>query len=137
MADNSGNSYVTGNFGGSLTFGVGEVNQATITGTMFVAKYNSDGSLAWAQSFVGSNPFGTGIALDGFGKIHVSGIESTTPASVSGRVAKYNSDGTFVSAKTIIKFALTGIAVDSLGNGYVTGLSEPVFYSYRSLYGQI
>ena len=53
--DGSGNSYVTGNYQGTATFGSGEPNEtqlpssATGGDVMFIAKYNSDGTLAWAK----------------------------------------------------------------------------------------
>lgn len=55
-----GSSYVTGYLGGgAAVFGLGEVNEVTLGGgttgsDMFVARYNSDGSLAWARSAGGS-----------------------------------------------------------------------------------
>src|SRR5437667_314462 len=64
----SGNSYVTGAFSGSATFGSGEANQTILTaagGTdIFVAKYNSDGTLAWAKKAGGTGADqGNGIAI--------------------------------------------------------------------------
>src|SRR5207245_2344196 len=52
--DALGNSYVTGQFFGSATFGPGEVNQTILTAAAssteaFVAKYASNGSLVWVK----------------------------------------------------------------------------------------
>ena len=51
--DGSGNSYVTGYFQGSATFGQGQANQTTLTAAggsdIFVAQYDSSGALQWAK----------------------------------------------------------------------------------------
>lgn len=50
--DSSGNSYVTGFFQGSATFGAGEANATTLgspSQDFFVAKYNPNGALVWAK----------------------------------------------------------------------------------------
>ena len=70
--DSAGNSYVTGNFAGNATFGPGEGNETTLDSgglfqDIFVAKYNSNGTLAWAKKAGGTsaNDFGRAIAADG------------------------------------------------------------------------
>src|SRR5262245_44936828 len=70
--DGSGNSYVTGIFQGSATFGSGELNQTTLVSAgptdIFVAKYDSNGMLLWAKRDVGRGRCrGRGIAVDGSG----------------------------------------------------------------------
>ena len=51
--DGSGNSYVTGFFNGTATFGQGQANQTTLTSAgsddIFVAQYDSKGVLQWAR----------------------------------------------------------------------------------------
>ena len=51
--DGQGNSYVTGRFADTATFGPGEPNETTLTdagtGDIFVAKYASDGNLVWVK----------------------------------------------------------------------------------------
>jgi len=70
--DGSGNSYVTGIFGGSATFGPGEANETTLTTAgsvdIFVAKYDVNGALVWAKRAGGSDSdVGLGIAVDNSG----------------------------------------------------------------------
>jgi Beta-propeller repeat len=114
--DASGNSYVTGRFGSSATFGSGEANQTALTASggaedIFVAKYNSSGLLQWAKRAGGtSTDHGLGIGIDSAGNSYVTGIFSLTAtfgpmeanqtmltAPVGGNtdifVAKYNSNG--------------------------------------------
>ena len=83
--DGSGNSYVTGDFRDSATFGPGETNETTlISGAgpfdfdIFVAKYDASGELVWAKRAGGTGDFdidqGRGIAVDGSGNSYVTGL---------------------------------------------------------------
>jgi hypothetical protein len=144
--DGSGNSYVTGYFNGTFTFGLGESNQTQLTSAgvddIFVAKLNSNGTLAWVRG-VGSTDAdkGSAISVDGSGSAFVTGRFSGTVTFGSGEpnetqltstnglpydifVAKYNSNGTLAWAKPgggTSSDEGFGIAVDGLGNSYVTG----------------
>jgi hypothetical protein len=143
--DNSGNSYVTGYFDGSATFGAGEANQTTLTSAsandVFVAKYNSSGALQWAKRAGGVGfDEAYGIAVDGSGNSYVTGyfdgsatfgageanqtILTAAGGSLDIFVAKYNSSGALQWAKRaggMVDEAGYGIAVDGSGNSYVTG----------------
>jgi hypothetical protein len=141
--DSSGNSYMTGFFLGSTTFGQGEANETTLTSTsidIFVAKYNSNGTLVWAKSAGGTAvDQGSGIGVDSSGNSYVTGEFAGTITFGPGEanqtmltstgnsdvfIAKYDSNGALLWAKrgggnfTTKGFA---IAVDSSGNSYVTG----------------
>jgi hypothetical protein len=76
--DSVGNSYVTGEFSGTATFGAGEAQETTLTATgsidIFVAKYDTHGTLVWAKR-VGSpsTDVGGGIATDSAGNSYVTG----------------------------------------------------------------
>lgn len=142
--DSSGNSYVTGSFNGTATFGPGEANETTLatfgTREMFVAKYDSSGLLVWAKQAGNKDGVisGHGIAVDGNGNSVVTGSFSGRAVFASGEanqvaldstefatdafVAKYDSSGQFVWATQAGgASAGFGIAVDSFGNSYVTG----------------
>ncbi len=145
--DGQGNSYVTGLFRGASTFGMGETNQTQLTSAsasddIFIAKYNSDGTLSWAKRAGGnSSDFGISIALDSQTNIYVTGqfsgtatfgpgeanqtVLSSTTVNADVFVAKYNNNGTLAWAKQVSGPNVTqgrGIAVDGQGNSYVTGL---------------
>ena len=146
--DGSGNSYVTGRFGGSATFGPGESNETTLTGAdgIFVAKYDASGDLVWAKRAAGGgtgSDVGFGIAVDGSGNSYVTGhffgsatfgpgeINETTLTTAGFFsdifVAKYDASGDLVWAKRAGGTRTdsgNGIAVDGSGNSYVTGLFE-------------
>ena len=81
--DGSGNSYVTGFFQSSATFGPEETNETILTsagsfGEVFVAKYEASGDLVWARRVGGtSDDVGAGIAVDGAGTSYVTGLLPT------------------------------------------------------------
>ncbi len=142
--DGAGNSYVTGYFYGSATFGPGEANETTLTSAgsrdIFVAKYAPDGTLLWAKPAGGTGyHIGFDIAVDGDGNSYVTGFFEGTATFGSGEanettltsagsfdifVAKYDPDGTLLWAKRAGGTGYdegSGIAVDDAGNSYVTG----------------
>jgi len=132
--DSSGNSYVTGYFQGSASFG-----STTLTSSgyydIFVAKLDSNGNWLWAKQAGGaSTDRGYSIVTDSSGNSFVTGIfdgtasfGSTTLNSSGGYdifVAKLDSSGNWLWVKqaggTSDDYGL-GIATDSSGNSYVTG----------------
>jgi hypothetical protein len=148
--DPLGNSYVTGKFVGTATFGAGEANQTVLEAVgneavgildMFVAKYALDGTLLWATSAGGVllDSHNSGIATDARGNIYVTGNIFGTATFGAGEanetvleagnrpdvfVAKYASAGTLLwatSAGGVGSDAGYAIATDPLGNSYMTG----------------
>ena len=117
LSDNT--TVVTGVFGGSATFGKGESNSTKLnasgTSDIFVARYNANGTLAWAKRAGGSNAdVGNGVTTLSDDSTVVTGIfassatfgpgepNSTSLSSAGGRdvfVAKYNTNGTLAWAK--------------------------------------
>jgi len=142
-----GSSLVTGRFRFAATFGAGEANETTLTApasdaNLFLARYNSDGTLAWAVS-AGGNDWAQGNAVAALedGSALVTGyFEGTatfgpgegneTPLISAGQndifVAKYNPDGTLAWAKQAggtgnADGSGRGIAALSDGSSVVTG----------------
>ncbi len=114
-----GSSLVTGEFGDTATFGSGETNETTLTSAggsdVFVAKYNPDGTLAWARRAggEGGSDWGNDISALPDGSSLVTGYfeetalfgpgedNETMLTSEGGRdvfVARYNPDGTLAWA---------------------------------------
>jgi uncharacterized delta-60 repeat protein len=110
LSDNS--TVVTGGFYGSATFGQGEINQTILTsGGSFIARYNPDGTLAWAKcvgalcnaitalsdnSIVVTGWF-AGSATFGPGELNETVLNSAGGPDIL--VARYNPDGTLAWAK--------------------------------------
>jgi len=135
--DASGNSYVTGDFSGTVTFG-----STTLTSRgnsdIFVAKLDSSGNWLWAKKAGGKGyDKGHGIAVDAVNNIYVTGIfegsatfGSTTLINKSSEyyydifIAKLDSSGNWLWAQNAGGTGSdwgNGIAVDASGNSYVTG----------------
>ena len=139
--DGSGNSYVTGYFGSSITFGATTLINAG-GNDVFLVKYDAGGNVVWTKSAGGSSSErGQGIALDAGGNIYITGYSSgyitfgTTTLTSAGSddvfVVKYDAAGNVVWAKGAGGSALddgNSIAVDGSGNVYVTG-----FYTNSSI----
>ena len=142
--DPTGNTYVTGSFENVATFGPGEGNQTQLISAgnsdIFVAKYNNDGTLAWAKRAGGlGSDDGLGLTADSSGNSYVTGAfqgtaifglgeaketQLVSPVGESVFIAKYNSDGSLAWAKrasTESGFRGFGIGIDGSGNSYVTG----------------
>ncbi|MCK9611174.1 MAG: SBBP repeat-containing protein [Candidatus Cloacimonas sp.] len=131
--DDNGNSYVTGYFYGSATFGT-----TTLSGSgIFVAKMDSNGNWLWAKQAGGLySGYSYGIAVDANENSYVTGYFSgsatfgTTTLTSSSEyysdifVAKLDSSGNWLWAKQAGGTDCHdgyGIAVDADGNSYVTG----------------
>src|ERR1700741_3832571 len=81
--DAGGNTYITGSFQGTVTFGAGEANQTVLNSAgnqdIFIAKYNSLGALQWAKRAGGSNvDSANGIVVDAAGNSYIAGSFETT-----------------------------------------------------------
>ncbi len=145
--DANGNSYVTGYFRSSATFGT---TTLIFSGgdDIFVAKLDSNGNWLWAKQAGGTDwDEGKSIAVDANGNSYVTGyfrsssitFGTTTLTSIGSGdifVAKLDSNGNWLWAKQAggaIEDDGNGIAVDDNGNSYVTGC----FYSDSITFGTI
>ena len=132
VVDGSGNVYITGYFNSTADFdpNAGTSNLVSNGGTdIFLAKYNSSGSLTWANKIGGtSNELGRAVALDGSGNVYITGeyrstvdfdpgagTQSLTSAgNADVFVAEYSSAGAYVLA-----FGMGGTSIDA---GYGIGV---------------
>jgi hypothetical protein len=112
------------------------------SGDILIAKYTSSGILEWQRSLgtLGLERVSHG-AVDALGNIYVAGISAQFGGPTQGAeellLAKYNSLGELQWQKILggTTFELlNSIAIDSLGNVYVTGFTfSPSNFSYADL----
>ncbi|GAB3171672.1 SBBP repeat-containing protein [Telluribacter humicola] len=142
--DMNGFVYVTGYFSSTASFGS---NSLVSSGDfdIFIAKYNSNGDVQWAQKAGGvSADQGSAITVDESGTIYVTGTFSVTAtfgtvthssitSSVSSDVfvARYSSSGEALwvrSAGSYRSDFTHSIAVDKAGNIYIVGSFRDSFF---------
>ncbi|MEK6282886.1 MAG: SBBP repeat-containing protein [Acidobacteriota bacterium] len=143
--DSSGNAHVAG-YTLSTNFPTAAALQPTLRGATdaFVTKFNTAGSVLVYSTYLGGvdgNDLGYGIQVDAFGNTYVTGYTTSTnfptvspiqPAkgdffNADAFVTKFNVAGSALVYSTYLGGANIdeghGLAVDSLGNAYVTGIT--------------
>lgn len=143
VADNAGNTYVTGEFLGISEFGTqGEPGYTVLESNhidVFITKLDTDGNFLWARKAGGEGSCGLSIALDPEWNCYVAGhfrgtavfgepgepgytqIDSEQEGGQSF-ITKLSSNGSFLWAKALPAPYTYGIAQDNSGNSYVTGI---------------
>jgi hypothetical protein len=156
--DTSGNVFVTGYYGATLTlYNTGGTTGATLafngnTEDGFVAKYTSAGTLSWAAQITSTgDDRGFAIATDTSGNVFVTGYyqaactlynaNGTSGATLSSAgvvdcfLAKYSSAGAVLWVAQIASIGTDqglGIATDPSGNVIVTGYYDNAFTLYNA-----
>lgn len=131
--DAAGNSYITGEFFETATFG-----NTTLTSAgqrdIFVAKVDTQGQFLWATKAGGTNhDYGYDIVVDASGNAYVSGYVSsqevafggnviTVPGGYKAYVAQVNSQGQFIGSALVDETNIAAIGLDNDGVGYITGV---------------
>lgn len=151
--DANGNSYITGYYQGTATFGSTNITSVNSSQDIFLAKYNSFGILQWVKSAGGSSgDIGNAVNIDNSGSVYITGqfagtaffgvnsltsmMDPTTGApSQDVFTAKYNAaNGNEIWAKKgSAKFSDRGIdiACDPAGNVYVVGqFSDTITFDF-------
>jgi len=135
--DSSGNAYLAGWFVGTATFGT-NVLVSSGPSDLFIAKYDSQGQVAWARQITAEEPYyyylWLGFAVDAQGNSVLA--RQYTNAVDFGNVilsnsvaflAKYDSSGNMLWAKPSL--AGDALAVGPSGSIFVTGASNSAFSS--------
>ena len=151
--DSAGNAYVTGSTN-STNFPTGSPFQGTNGGgsDAFVAKLNAAGSALVYSTYLGgsSNDNGYGIAVDSSGNAYVTGYTSSSNFPTASPLQRANAGGAFDafvakldgSGSALIYSTYLGgrgddggggIAVDAVGNAYVTGSTNSTNFPTGSI----
>jgi hypothetical protein len=144
VVDAAGSSYIIGSFNssncplGSFVL-TNSLRSASPTWDVFLVKYDTQGSVVWAQKFGGTNDDrGGGVAVDAQQQCYVTGYFESTNFAIGGvTLTNYAPNGS--SSLFVAKLDATGnvlwarspgpsysssgarIVVDSTGNSYVAG----------------
>ncbi len=137
VCDKSGNVYVTGYFGDTVSFGSYTLKTQNI-GT-FLVKYDSNGNVIWAKQSNSSNYYNLShfITIDKLGYIYISGCFQntiifgtqtlTSPSLYDSYIVKYDSNGNVIWARQSTHTGSRsyaegyGICTDKENNIYTTG----------------
>ena len=146
-SDGIGNSYVTGTFYGTVTFGNTTLTSSGDERDIYIAKLDTLGNYVWAkkvgiEALSNGHNYGNsgGITVDSVGNVYVTGTfrgRATFGSTVLTSpllqapifIAKLNASGNFVWARKIqgqntqngSDMYARGISVDASGHIYVTG----------------
>ncbi len=137
VTDSAGNSFITGFFSKTASFGTHKVTSAGGR-DIFLAKLDSAGKFLWVKSFGASgDDSGTALALDKGGNIHLAGTFSAGSIAFGSKTLTNTSAGPtdlFVvrldstgkplwaaSAGSVKDDTVAGLGIDSAGNTYVLG----------------
>jgi hypothetical protein len=142
--DSAGNTYIVGSRQ-LATAGTVTLNSSTGLGAgtdVFVSKLDPSGNLLFTDTFAGKGvDTGIAIALDPSGNIYIGGtttspdfplseaLQTQSNSNGTGFIIKLTNDGTTILYSTYFGGALgassvSGLATDTKGNLYVTGLTN-------------
>ena len=138
--DAANNYYVIGDFNGIVTFG-SQTKTSSGLWDVFLAKYNSSGSLIWLQQIsteTNQSCHGMAISLDAANNIYISGHFNgtihfgastlTTSGNYDAFTARYDNGGNFIWGKKYGSLtdneSVAGMATDPNGNTYIAGNSN-------------
>ncbi len=141
--DSAGNTYITGSFNSTTNFNSGGTNFFISTAgekDAFIAKYNTDGTLAWAKAVGGVNDdLGRSIFVDNAGNTYATGtftgtidadpgngtLNFTNVGLLSVYILKLDANGDLVwavmNSKANAAMQPFSIEADNAGNVYVAG----------------
>ncbi|MFK7947710.1 MAG: hypothetical protein AB8G11_08975 [Saprospiraceae bacterium] len=141
VVDAFGNSYVTGNYSGTIQTPVDTITSSS-TQNIFIGKFDVLGQVVWLRSAGGNSGFDSGIAIDidNSSNVYITGdiignvtfdtISINIPANTASTyIAKYDTDGAVqwvgVGIPTMPTFFVFNTArdieIDDFGNIYIIG----------------
>ena len=135
--DEGGNTYLTGDFGGTMNFG-GEDLVSVDSADLYLAKFDSAGEHQWSKNFGDAEyQYGRSVAVDAQdslyltgefgGGMNLGGEDLVSAGSTDLYLAKFDSAGTHVWSRHFGDIGSQfgrSVAVDAGGNAYLTGYFE-------------
>jgi hypothetical protein len=125
--DRQGKVFVTGSFDGESTWGSGS-NQINLSsqaagGSLFLAKFDSDGSPVWVSSAKDSTfaAGGTPLAIGSDGSVFIAELPTFDNHGTSGFVGKYSATGNLLWQQPFTNAYPASVAMDASNAVYVTG----------------
>jgi hypothetical protein len=141
--DQFGNCFFTGSCSPNSVIGSFTVNPSSQT-NLFVTKFDSAGNVLWAKGASGSASYASGIGTDAAGNAYITGsfsngthsFDAFTLTGAGGFVVKYDQSGNVVYATKlgVGAFQCNAIAVDAIGNAYITGWYSDSLYINSQAY---
>lgn len=149
ITDKFGNIFITGYFHSSIIYFNNLFLMNSAGKDMFIAKYNSDGNIVWAQNESGDDYASAySVTADSIGNIYVCGDFGTNSITFSNYtlvskgdddlyVVKYDNDGNILWAKGAggaDSDLARSVSIDKSGNLYVAGeFSSPITFDSITL----
>lgn len=130
VRDSQGNSYVTGYFTGTISFGSGNSLISSGGTDMFIAKYTNNGGFVWAKKAGGNGADkGLDIKMDNLGNIYVLGWHASSAFfginqidnadGAKSFIAKYDDAGQVLWVKKLGGYART-FTIDGANNLFIS-----------------
>jgi hypothetical protein len=136
LCDNSGNTYTSGTFSSSVTFGSSSISSAGLYDA-FLLKYDASGQVVWVKSAGGvDNDYGDGLTIDKLGNCFMTGrfqqnanFSSISLSNLNSGisdvyVAKYSALGEILWVQSAGESGADGglnVSLDQASNCYLNG----------------
>ncbi|MFK8037021.1 MAG: T9SS type A sorting domain-containing protein [Crocinitomicaceae bacterium] len=142
VADNSGNTYYTGEFSDTAVFG-NDTLYCNGVRDVFIAKLDQNGNFIWSKSFGGSlTDKGQDIEMDNSGNLYITGFIGNevniggtiigTNTAQNGYIIKLDTAGNYIHAKEIAPNYSSGYHLKSDDNGHMYLTGETRYDNYFS-----
>lgn len=142
--DKLGNSYITGGFSDTLSFGAATLKWSG-TYTAFLVKYSPVGNVLWAKQSTGSTCSAASVITDGINPYITGEFENTiqfdshtlSAPAYSIFVTKYDVNGNAIWAQqSSPEYIGTGLAADAYNHIYLTGATNQGQYTNKVSFGK-
>src|SRR6185312_1620945 len=122
--DKLGNSYITGRFNDTISFGAISLHSYGGGYTYFLVKYSVSGNVLWAQQNTYSSYYANSVITDEANNVYITGYSGMNVVA-NMFLAKYNANGNIIwNKQSSGNWVGTGLASDAHNHIYLTGSNE-------------